>query len=129
MSAQAGPSRLRQAPVQNGRSREEDDLSALAARFSVLELEQLEERQRANREEGLPVSDAQLALSLFAEEARAFQTFTSDRAMALALGATTDDHTPTWQAVPPPPAVVRAIPVGNVNKSVYSSITRFRAAS
>ncbi|KAF7973718.1 hypothetical protein HWV62_14410 [Athelia sp. TMB] len=115
MSAQAGPSRPRQALVQNGLSREEDDLSALAARLSELELEQLEERQRANREEGVPMSDAQLALSLFAEEARAFQTFTRDRAIALALDATTDDDIPTWQAVPPPPVVARAIPADNTD--------------
>ncbi|KAF7965834.1 hypothetical protein HWV62_41256 [Athelia sp. TMB] len=115
MSAQAGPSRPRQALVQNGLSREEDDLSALAARLSELELEQLEERQRANREEGVPMSDAQLALSLFAEEARAFQTFTRDRAIALALDATTDDDIPTWQAVPPLPVVAHAIPADNTD--------------
>ena len=92
MSARAGPSRLRhssalpQAP--DGRpqlSNEESDLVDLIARFSIQDVEQLENLQKGKRREGAPLTDAELALSIFAEEAQALLQFNSDRVLAEAL--------------------------------------------
>lgn len=99
MSAQAGPSRLRrlnESVQTNGRSQEAENLSALAARLSLQDIDEFEGRHRGNNDEGIPMTDAELALSLFFEDAR----FNSDRAMALSLSESTDDALPI-RATPP----------------------------
>lgn len=102
MFAQAGPSRLRQTPAVHGRSQEEENTLALFGRLSLQEINDFEGGHRTNHGEG-PVSDAELALSIFLEDARSLQRFNSDRAMALALGESADDPFPTTQAAQPPP--------------------------
>lgn len=113
MSAQAGPSRLRQPPVLNGRSQEEENMETLFARLSLQEIDVFEGVHRADQGEG-PMSDAELALSLFFEDARALQRFNSDRAMALSLNESTYDPVPTTRAAPPqaprPATVIHARP-------------------
>jgi hypothetical protein len=92
MAAQAGPSRPRHTSAHplasNARpssSREEVDLSNLVARLSIQDIDELESRQKRNGMQGSQLTDAELALSIFAEDARSLITFNSDRALAMAL--------------------------------------------
>lgn len=66
-------------------SREESDLSDLVARLSIQDIEELEDRQKGKRKKGAFLTDAELALSIFAEDARALIQFNRDRALAEAL--------------------------------------------
>ena len=88
MAAQAGPSRPGHTSTHplasNARpssSREEVDLSNLIARLSIQDIDELEK----NGMQGSQLTDAELALSIFAEDARSLITFNSDRALAMAL--------------------------------------------
>ncbi|KIM77724.1 hypothetical protein PILCRDRAFT_613582 [Piloderma croceum F 1598] len=92
MAAQAGPSNLRHTSAyplaSNARpssSREEVDLSNLIARLSIQDIDELESRQGKNGMQGSHLTDAELALSIFAEDARSLITFNSDRALPMAL--------------------------------------------
>jgi hypothetical protein len=72
-SPQAGPSRLTgPAPT-----RLEDELWSLAARLSLEDLEAMETRATRSR-----ISDADLALSIFAQEAKSSRMINEDRAIA-----------------------------------------------
>jgi hypothetical protein len=61
------------------------DLLTLAAQLSLEDVEQIERHQRGLDMNNSHVSDAELALSLFAQEARNSIMFNNDRALAQAL--------------------------------------------
>jgi hypothetical protein len=110
MAAQAGPSRLRDTSAHplapNARpstSHEEVDLSNLVARLSIQDIDELQSQVR----KGSQMSDAELALSIFAEDARSLITFNSDRALAVALN----------EAEPRPP-VFHVNPLASRSRSV-----------
>lgn len=94
-------------------------MATLFARLSLQEIDEFEGVHRANHGEG-PMSDAELDLSLFFEDARSLQRFNNDRAMALSLNESTDDPVPTTQAAPPqaprPATVIRARPHVNADE-------------
>jgi hypothetical protein len=92
MAAEAGPSRLRHTSARplasNARpssSREEVDLSNLTARLSIQDIDELESRQGRNGMQRSQLTDAELALRIFAGDARSLITFNNDRALAMAL--------------------------------------------
>lgn len=100
MSAQAGPSRLRHGPAHplaHQPSREEADLSDLVARLSIQDVDELESRHKGKETQGTRLTDAELALKLFAEEARSVMEFNNDRALAMALSEV-DERAPAARA-------------------------------
>lgn len=97
MSALAGPSRLGQSSIRprplvaNAGSlwdREESDLSDLVARLSIEDIDELENCRKGKGKEGAPLSDAEVAFRIFAEDARALMQYNNDRALAQALSET-----------------------------------------
>ena len=99
MAAQAGPSRLRHGHASPDAvppaSREETELSNLVARLSIQDVDELESRQQWKGTKGPQLTDAQLALKIFAEDARSVIAFNNDRTLAMALS----------EAEPQPPVV------------------------
>lgn len=125
MSVQAGPSRLRQTPLRrHGSNQEEENLSALAARLSIQDIEELQARQRGQRREGAPMSDAELALSLFAEDAHSLLTFNTDRAMALSLSEIDEvpDPVPTRRLPTTTGGVVHSVNGANRAPPINTSV-------
>jgi hypothetical protein len=115
MAAQAGPSNLRHASAHplapNARpptSREEADLSNLVARLSIQDIDELESQTR----DGSQTTDAELALRIFAEDARSLITFNSDRALAEALYAA-EPRPPVLHANPASRDRPRSVTIGN----------------
>lgn len=58
----------------------------LAARLSLADVDELIGQHKGKAREGAPLSDAEIALNLFAEDARSMSLFNSDRALARSLG-------------------------------------------
>lgn len=123
MSTHAGPSRLGQSSArlqpQNPRplsSREEVDLTALVARLSDEDIDQIEARHNGKQRQGAVLTDAELALSIFAEDARTLKKFNSDRALAEAMNegeepriqTAVDEH--------------RRVPAGTSTRSVFKCV-------
>lgn len=94
-------------------------MAALVARLSLQEIDEFEGGHMADHGEG-PMSDAELALSLFFEDARSLRRFNSDRAIALSLSESTDDPEPAAQAAqsqaPRPATVIHAHPRINADQ-------------
>ena len=63
----------------------DNDLLTLAAELSLEDIEQIERHQIRLDTDNTGVSDAELALSLFAQEARNSIMYNNDRALARAL--------------------------------------------
>ncbi|THH13680.1 hypothetical protein EW146_g6574 [Bondarzewia mesenterica] len=89
LQAEAGPSRpLPSRPNDRTDSHtEEAAMSSLMAQLSLEDIEILESGFKIKQRRGAPLTDAELAMSLFAEDARASIVFESDRAFALSLQA------------------------------------------
>lgn len=87
MSAVAGPSRPPPRVDGTGQAARESQLYNSIARLSVHDIEGMQELQGSGlaRDPGRPLSDAELALQLATEEARAFNIFNQDRALALGM--------------------------------------------
>jgi hypothetical protein len=83
LAAHAGPSRAGRNPSFDV----DAEFLALMAQLSLQDIEEIERQQRHVARAGRPLSDAELALTLFAEEARASIMFNNDRAFAQALQA------------------------------------------
>lgn len=87
MSTHAGPSRLRPTPDRSTVSQHQADILALAAGLTLEDIEELESTQKGKHRQGEPMTDAELALSIFAEDTRSSIIFDNDRAIALSLQA------------------------------------------
>lgn len=110
MSAQAGPSRLgRTSDRTQARhiSREETVLSDLVARLSLQDIEVLERQQNGTDRHESQLSDADLALRLFAEDARSLVMFNIDRALAMSLNDTGERAFEDLPAAPATPRQAR----------------------
>jgi hypothetical protein len=92
MASRAGPSTLRHTLAGEN---EASDLVSLTARLTLQDIQEIESRQKGKRNEGAPMTDAELALRLAAEEARSSVIFDSDRAIAQRLQES-DDATEFW---------------------------------
>ncbi|KII92507.1 hypothetical protein PLICRDRAFT_172589 [Plicaturopsis crispa FD-325 SS-3] len=86
MSSVAGPSRPTVRSTSARAHDEEADLLDLAARLSLADVDELIGQHKGKAREGAPLSDAEIALNLFAEDARSMSLFNSDRALARSLG-------------------------------------------
>lgn len=86
MSTQAGPSRPRAAVIANNIDNEAAFLD-LAVQLSLEDIDALQAAHKGKQRQGAPISDAELALNLFAEDARALAMFNNDRALAQSLAS------------------------------------------
>lgn len=107
--APAGPSR-RRTRVQHETSDTLDaDMLALVAQMGLNDITEIEERRKGKGRADATPSDADLALTLFAEEARAFRIRESDRALAQSLQEEEDWMRPPLRANPVPRAAATLV--------------------
>lgn len=86
MSLAAGPSHLHRPRHQASENNLlEEDVIAMVAQLGLDDIADIERRQKGKARANATLNDGDLALALFAEEARAFGTRESDRALAQSL--------------------------------------------
>lgn len=114
MSSLAGPSRSR--PQDHVTS--DADMLALLAQLTLADIEEIENRQKGKQRQGAPMTDAELALSLMAEDARSLEVFNSDHALARRLAQSESDF--AERRLPRGPPIVspaRSVSIGSTQST------------